>query len=119
MGAASTIDRIIDIFPPYQQPQIRVQLAAVLDGIISQQLILKKSQRGRVGAFEVMIATTAVRNLIREGKSHQIQSNLQTGAKYGMQTMDNALLALYHQGMISRESALTYSYDMNYVKSQI
>lgn len=119
MGAASTIDRIIDIFPPYQQPQVRVQLAAVLDGIISQQLIPKKSQKGRVGAFEVMIATTAIRNLIREGKTHQIQSNLQTGAKFGMQTMDNALLALYHQGTISRESALTYSYDMNYVKSQI
>lgn len=119
MGAANTIDRIIDIFPPYQQPQVRVQLAAVLNGIISQQLILKRNQKGRVGAFEVMIATTAIRNLIREGKSHQIQSNLQTGAKFGMQTMDNALLELYHKSLISRESVQSYSYDLNYVKSQI
>ncbi len=119
MGAAATIDRIIDIFPPHQQPQIRVQLASVLNGIISQQLIQKREKKGRVGAFEVMIATNAINNLIREGKSHQIQSNLQTGAKFGMQTMDNALLELYHKNQISRESTITYSYDFNYVKSQI
>jgi len=119
LGAASTVDRIIDIFPPYQQPQVRVQLSSVLNGIVSQQLILKRDKKGRVGAFEVMIATNAIANLIREGKSHQIQSNLQTGAKFGMQTMDNALLELYHKNQISRESALTYSYDYNYVKSQI
>lgn len=119
MGASSTIDRIIDIFPPYQQPQVRVQLAGVLDGIISQQLIQKRDKKGRVGAFEVMIATTAICNLIREGKTHQIQSNLQTGAKFGMQTMDNALLELYRKNVISRESTLTYSYDYNYVKTQI
>ncbi|HWQ51003.1 MAG TPA: type IV pilus twitching motility protein PilT [Terriglobales bacterium] len=119
MGAAATVDRIIDIFPPYQQPQVRVQLSSVLNGIISQQLILKRDKKGRMGAFEVMIATNAIGNLIREGKSHQIQSNLQTGAKFGMQTMDNALLELYHKNQISRESVLTYSYDYNYVKSQI
>ena len=119
LGAASTVDRIIDIFPPHQQPQVRVQLSSVLNGIISQQLILKRDKKGRVGAFEVMIATNAICNLIREGKSHQIQSNLQTGAKFGMQTMDNALLELYHKNQISRESALTYSYDYNYVKGQV
>lgn len=119
MGAANTIDRIIDIFPPYQQQQVRVQLAEVLNGIISQQLIVRKNEKGRVGAFEVMISTNAIRNLIREGKTHQIQSSLQTGAKFGMHTMDNDLLELYHQNMISRDSVLTYCYDYDYVKSQI
>lgn len=119
MGAANTIDRIIDIFPPYQQQQVRVQLAAVLNGIISQQLIVRKNEKGRVGAFEVMISTNAIRNLIREGKTHQIQSSLQTGAKFGMHTMDNDLLELYHQNMISRDSVVTYCYDYDYVKSQI
>lgn len=119
MGAANTIDRIIDIFPPYQQQQVRVQLAEVLNGIISQQLIVRKNEKGRVGAFEIMISTNAIRNLIREGKTHQIQSSLQTGVKFGMHTMDNDLLELYHQNMISRDSVLTYCYDYDYVKSQI
>ncbi len=119
MGAANTIDRIIDIFPPYQQQQVRVQLAEILNGIISQQLIVKKNEKGRVGAFEVMVSTNAIRNLIREGKTHQIQSSLQTGAKFGMHTMDNDLLELYHQNIISRDSVLTYCYDHDYVKSQI
>lgn len=119
MGAANTVDRIIDIFPPHQQQQVRTQLAAVLNGIIFQQLIPKKEQRGRVGAFEVMISTNAVRNLIREGKTHQLQSNLQTGAKFGMITMDSALLELYHKGKISRDCALTYCYDYNYIREQL
>ena len=119
MGAANTIDRVIDIFPPYQQQQVRIQLAAVLNGIISQQLISKDGTKGRVGAFEIMTTTNAIRNLIREGKTHQIQSNLQTGLKFGMQTMDNALLDLFHSGTISRESVLIYCYDYDYVKGQI
>ncbi len=119
MGAASTVDRIVDIFPPHQQTQVRVQLSGVLNGIISQQLIQRADRKGRVGAFEVMIATTAIRNLIREGKTHQIQSNLQTGAKFGMQTMDNALLDLYRRKLISRDATLTYSYDYNYVRTQL
>ena len=119
MGAANTIDRVIDIFPPYQQQQVRIQLAAVINGIISQQLISKEGAKGRVGVFEIMTSTNAIRNLIREGKTHQIQSNLQTGTKFGMQTMDNALLDLYHAGTISRESVLIYCYDYDYVKGQI
>ncbi|MGE4354525.1 MAG: type IV pilus twitching motility protein PilT [Oscillospiraceae bacterium] len=119
MGAANTVDRIIDIFPPNQQPMVRVQLAEILNGIIYQQLIKRSDTKGRVGAFEVMIATNAIRNLIREGKTHQIQSNIQTGAKFGMQTMDNALTDLCHRGLISRDSALTYSFDYNYIKTQL
>lgn len=118
-GAANTIDRIIDVFPPYQQQQIKVQLSAVLNGIISQQLLIKSGMKGRVGAFEVMSTNNAIRNLIREGKTHQLQTNIQTGAKFGMQTMDKALLDLYHKGTISRDSALTYSFDYDFVKGQL
>lgn len=118
-GAANTVDRIIDVFPPHQQEQIKVQLSGVLIGIISQQLLVKNGMKGRVGAFEVMISTNAIRNLIREGKTHQIQTNIQTGAKFGMQTMDKALLDLYHKGTISRDSALTYSFDYDFVKGQL
>lgn len=118
-SAANTVDRIIDVFPPHQQEQIKVQLSAVLNGIISQQLLIKSGMKGRVGAFEVMSSTNAIRNLIREGKTHQLQTNIQTGAKFGMQTMDKALLDLYHKGIISRDSALTYSFDYDYVKGQL
>lgn len=110
-GAASTIDRIIDVFPPYQQQQIRIQLAGTLQGIISQQLLPKENEPGRVAAFEVMLATPAIKNMIREGKTHQIQSVLQTGSKFGMQTMDNCLLDLYKRGIISRENTMSYSFD--------
>lgn len=109
IGADKTIDRIIDVFPPYQQQQIKVQLSTVLQGVISQNLIARKDGRGRVAAAEVMIATPAIRNLIREGKSHQILTSMQTGGKYGMQTMDFSLAQLYRQGVISYESALLYS----------
>lgn len=119
LGAANTVDRVIDVFPPYQQQQIRLQLATVMEGIISQQLLAKRDIGGRVGAFEVMTATGAIRNLIREGKSHQIPTSIQTGAKYGMQTMDNALLKLARQGIISHEACLTSSIDYDYVRSQM
>ncbi|RQD70558.1 MAG: type IV pilus twitching motility protein PilT [Tindallia sp. MSAO_Bac2] len=119
LGAANTVDRIIDVFPPYQQEQIKVQLASVMEGIISQQLMAKKSDKGRVAAFEVMIATNAIRNLIREGKTHQIQTSVQTGAKFGMVTMDNALLKLLKEGHISRETTMTYAQDIDYVRRQL
>jgi twitching motility protein PilT len=119
LGAANTVDRIIDVFPPYQQQQIRMQLATVVEGIISQQLLAKRDVAGRVGAFEVMTATPAVRNLIREGKTHQIPTNIQTGARFGMQTMDGALLKLSRQGIISREACLTHSIDFEYVRAQL
>ncbi|MCM0648756.1 type IV pilus twitching motility protein PilT [Clostridium swellfunianum] len=111
IGAAKTIDRIIDVFPPYQQQQIKVQLAAVLQGIISQQLLPRAFGGGRVAALEIMTTTPAVQNLVREGKTHQIESVVQTGAKYGMRTMDMALSELYRKGLITNESALTHSVD--------
>lgn len=111
LGAANTIDRIIDVFPPYQQQQIRIQLAGVLEGIISQQLIPKADGKGRVAAQEILVATPAIENLIREGKSYQIESSIQTGAKYGMKTMDMCISDLYKKGIIGKETALTYSVD--------
>ncbi len=110
IGAAKTIDRIIDVFPPYQQQQIRIQLSAVLQGIISQQLV-PTVDGGRTSALEIMTATPGVQNMIREGKTHQIESAVQTGNKYGMKTMDMALTELYKKGTISEETALTYSID--------
>lgn len=119
IGAAKTIDRIIDVFPPYQQQQIKIQLATVLQGIISQQLIPKVDGKGRVGSFEIMIINSAIQNLIREGKTHQIQSSIQTGNKYGMRTMNMSLVELYKTGLISYESALTYSPDRDMLKRMI
>lgn len=111
IGAAPTIDRIIDVFPPYQQSQIRSQLAIVLEGVISQQLVPNISGSGRHAAFEVMLATPAVRNLIRESKTHQLNSILQTNKRLGMQTMDDALYDLYSQRFIDKEHALSYAQD--------
>lgn len=111
IGASKTIDRIVDVFPPHQQQQIKVQLAAVLEGVISQQLITRADASGRVCAMEIMVATPAVRNLIREGKTHQIDSVVQTGGKYGMKTMDSSLVELYKKGLISQEDALTHAVD--------
>lgn len=111
IGAAKTIDRIVDVFPPFQQQQIKIQLAAVLQGIISQQLLPKYEDRGRAAALEVMTITPAIQNLIREGKTHQIESAVQTGSKYGMKTMDMAISELYRNGEISREVAMTYAVD--------
>lgn len=111
IGAANTIDRIIDVFPPFQQQQIRIQLADVIQCVISQQLLPRAAGRGRVGAFEVMIANSAIRNLIREGKTFQIPSTMQTNRKLGMQTMDDHLYELYQAGLITKENALFYSQD--------
>ena len=99
--ATQTVERIIDVFPPHQQQQIRVQLAAVLQGIMSQQLFPLADRQGRVAAIEVMLATPAVRSLIREGKTHQLQTVIQTNAKLGMQAMDKAILDLVQKGLIS------------------
>jgi len=119
VGAAKTIDRIIDVFPPHQQQQIKIQLAAVLVGIVSQQLLPRIDEPGRVAAIEIMVATNAISNLVREGKTHQIQTAIQTGMKYGMKTMDNSLLALYREEKISRDSLLSHSIDLDYVKKNI
>lgn len=119
VGAAKTIDRIIDVFPTHQQQQIRVQLASEIEGVISQQLMPTVDGNGRVAAFEVMIATPAIRNLIREGKTHQIQSIIQTSTKHGMKTMDSSLIDLYRTGQISQEMALDYSVDREYMEKTI
>ena len=105
-SAPQTIDRIIDVFPPHQQEQIRFQLSLVLEGVLSQLLIPRASGRGRIAAIEIMIATDAIRNLVREGKTEQIPSYMQTGRQLEMQTMDQALQELVRTGIITLEEAL-------------
>jgi twitching motility protein PilT len=106
-SAVQTINRVIDVFPPYQQEQIRVQLSFVLEGIFAQNLIPKKSGQGRVLAVELLVPNPAIRNLIREDKIHQIYSMMQTGqAKFGMQTMNQSLYELYSKGLITYEDAV-------------
>ena len=109
--AAQTVDRVIDVFPPHQQQQIRTQLSLTLQGIISQHLLVRRDRTGRIAAAEILVATPAARNLIREGKSHQLLSLMQTGAKFGMQTMDGALSNLCRAGQISDEEALLFAHD--------
>ncbi len=111
IGAASTVDRVIDVFPPHQQQQIRVQLSNVLEAVISQQLVPTADGRSRVAAFEVMHANHAVRNLIREGKSHQLVSVMQTNRKAGMITLDDALQKLYIERRITRDMAVQFATD--------
>ncbi len=111
IGAAATIDRIIDVFPPHQQQQIRIQLASVLESVISQQLIPTSGGKGRVAAYEVMHATPAIKNLIREAKSHQITSIIQTSKKLGMQTMDDAIFDLYLKRKIDADKAMNFAQD--------
>lgn len=107
-SAAKTIDRIIDVFPSSQQNQIREQLALSLEAVITQELIPKKDRSGRIAVFEIMIATEGIRNLIRQGKIYQINSLIQTGSKYGMQTMDMALMKLYEDNIISKSDLLIF-----------
>ena len=119
IGAASTIDRIIDVFPTHQQQQTRIQLSMILEGVISQALIPNANGDGRVAAFEVMLANPAIRSLIREAKTHQIQSTIQTNRALGMITLDDFLMDLYRSGRITRESALTYAQDQVNMKKQM
>jgi len=119
IGAASTVDRVIDVFPPHQQQQIRVQFANVLEAVISQQLIPTMDGRGRVAAFEVMHANHAVRNLIREGKSHQLVSVMQTNRKMGMVTMDESITQLFYEGKIDREMAIQFAQDPDGMQNKI
>jgi len=104
--AAQTIDRVIDVFPPHQQQQIRVQLSASLQGVVCQALLRTANGEGRAVATEVLVATPAVRNLIREGKTHQIYSAMQAGAKFGMQTMDQHIAELVRSGRVTYETGL-------------
>jgi twitching motility protein PilT len=105
--APQTIDRIVDVFPPHQQQQIRVQLSSTLKAVICQQLLPRAGGKGRVAAREVMIVTTAIANLIREGKTHQIYSAIETGMKFGMFTLDASLAELVKAKMVSLEDALS------------
>ena len=108
--AVQSINRIIDVFPPHQQEQVRVQLSFVLECIVSQQLLPKATGRGRVLACEILVPTNAIRNLIREEKVHQLYSMMQTGqAKHGMQTMNQSLFELYSKGLISHDDAINKS----------
>ncbi|MFY0580359.1 PilT/PilU family type 4a pilus ATPase [Cystobacter fuscus] len=111
-SAVQTINRVLDVFPPYQQPQVRAQLSFVLEGVMSQSLIAKAGSPGRVLALEVMIPNPAIRNLIREDKIHQVYSSMQVGqAKYGMQTFNQALAALLARRLISQDEAFGRSSD--------
>lgn len=109
-NAPQTVDRVVDVFPPDQQEQVRVLLANTLEGVVAQQL-LPKLGGGRIAAIEVMIATPAIRNLIREGKTHQMYSVLETGAQLGMQTMDRTLMDLHKNGYVSFDEALVRAID--------
>ena len=111
IGADKTIDRIIDAFPPDQQQQVRIQLAAVLECVVSQQLLKRSDGQGRVAALEVLFANNAVRNLIREGKTFQIASIIQTSKRLGMQMIDDALYDLYMQRMVDGETVISYAQD--------
>lgn len=109
--AASAVDRVIDVFPPHQQQQIRIQLANVMEGVVAQQLMPKENSSGRVAVFEVMIANTAIRNLIREGKTFQIPMVMQTSKKDGMVVMDDAIMEKYNSKDISKATAIRFAQD--------
>jgi len=115
----STIDRIVDVFPPHQQQQVRMQLTVNLVGIISQLLVKKADGSGRIAAFEILVATPAVRSLIREAKTYQISSVLQTGKKQGMMSMDQSLAQLVHQHIVTYDDALNASINPREFKQLI
>ncbi len=119
IGAVPTIERIIDVFPTNQQGQIRIQLATLLEAIISQQLLPTADRKGRVAAFEVMYANSAIRNLIREAKPHQIPSIIQTSRSVGMITMDDAITELYERRKITREDAILFAQDKSNLKKRL
>jgi twitching motility protein PilT len=110
-SAAQSIDRMIDVFPPHQQPQVRAQLSNILMAICSQRLV-PTIGGGRIAAAEILVATPAVRNIIREGKSHQLDAVIQTGAEHGMQSMDKTLVSLIHAGSITYDEARNYAVDL-------
>ena len=118
-NAAQTVDRIVDVFPPGQQEQIRIQLSNNLEAVLSQQLLPRAGTPGRVAAMEIMIASPAIRNLIREAKAHQITSIIQTSAHLGMQTMDQCLRDLYQRGLITYEEAMGRAMNQDELKKML
>ncbi|MCK4249639.1 MAG: PilT/PilU family type 4a pilus ATPase, partial [Candidatus Omnitrophica bacterium] len=117
--AVQTIDRIIDVYPPYQQHQIRTQLALTLQAVISQRLLIQKDGKGRIPAVEIMTVTPAIRNLIREAKTYQIYSNIETGSEAGMVTLDQALENLINEDLISVDEAVKASPEPESFKSKL
>lgn len=117
-SASQTIDRMVDVFSPHQQPQVRAQLGNILMAICSQRLIPALGG-GRVAAAEILVATPAVRNIIREGKSYQLEAVIQTGAEYGMQSMDRELVNLIHGGIISYDEARNFAVDLEELDRQM
>jgi twitching motility protein PilT len=109
----------VDVFPAHQQQQIKVQLSGVIEGVISQQLLETIDKNGRVCAMEIMTATPAIRNMIRDGKTHSIDSAVQTGMKNGMRSMDMALIELYRQRLISHDSMIKYCVDREMMERQL
>ncbi len=119
VGAANTVDRVIDVFPASQQQQIRVQLANVLEAVISQQLIPTADGQRRMAAFEVLRANPAVRNMIREGKTHQLGTVMQTNRKLGMVTMDESISQMYQKGIISKDMAVQFAQDPDTMRNKL
>jgi twitching motility protein PilT len=117
--APQTVDRIIDVFPPFQQQQVRVQLAGILQGIVAQQLLPLKGEKGQIPAIELLVATPAVRNIIREAKTHLLYNTMQTGQKLGMKTLDQALADLYRLGKVSLEDIITKAIDAQHLKQLV
>lgn len=118
-GASQTIDRVVDVFPPHQQQQVRIQLSGCLQGIVSQQLLPAADGGGRVVAVETLVASSAVRNLIREAKTHQLDTVMQTGSGQGMVTMDLSLAELYRRGCITLEMATQHAMDPAVLKQHV
>lgn len=118
-GSARTVDRIIDAFPTNQQEQIRTQLGSSILAVISEVLLVKASGKGRIAAFEIMVSTPSIQNLIREAKTFRITSDIQTGAKYGMKTLDASLLELYKKGLITYGDLLTKAQDPDSVIAKL
>jgi twitching motility protein PilT len=118
-NAAQTVDRIVDVFPPGQQEQIRIQLSNNLEAVLSQQLLPRAGTPGRIAAMEIMIASPAIRNLIREAKAHQITSIIQTSAHQGMQTMDQCLRDMYQRGLITYEEAMGRAMNQEELKKML
>jgi len=118
-GAARTVDRIVDAFPTDQQEQIRTQLASTIQAVVSQLLLPRADKPGRVAAFEIMIATPSIRALIRDNKTFRITSDIQTGARYGMVTMDASLLSLFERGLITYEELITKCQDAESVSQKL
>jgi twitching motility protein PilT len=118
-GAARTVDRIVDAFPTDQQEQIRTQLSVGIVAVISQLLLVRADQPGRIAAFEIMISTPSIQALIRDNKTYRITSDIQTGAKYGMITLDAHLMALYQAGQIRYEDLITKAQDPDTITQKL